>query len=169
MTRGDLSVLLDSNALGSLLVLCATASFALGSTLTERLDPDLPPATVEAWSMLLGALLMNATSVALGEPQRVPLAPDPLAALGYLSVVASALGFLLYFSLLDRLGSVEVNLVSYVAPIVAAVVGWWLLGETLDATTAAGFLVVFAGFCLLKRRALHRELRRFVDDGARAD
>jgi drug/metabolite transporter (DMT)-like permease len=37
-------------------------------------------------------------------------------ALIYLVVVASALGFLLYFDLLDRLGPIEINLVSYAAP-----------------------------------------------------
>nr|WP_245188564.1 EamA family transporter [Halarchaeum rubridurum] len=164
---GDLSAVLDSNAVGTLLVLCATAAFALGSVLTERLDTGLPPATMEAWAMLLGALSLNAASLALGEPQTIPLTAEALGSLAYLSVVASAFGFLLYFDLHERLGSVEVNLVSYVAPITAALVGWWLLGEALDVTTALGFLVVFAGFCLLKRHALRAELTRIgsVGDG----
>ena len=169
VTAGDLSAILDSNAVGTLLVLCATAAFSLGSVLTERLDTGLPPATMEAWSMLLGALSLNAVSLALGEPQTIPLTVDALGALAYLSVVASALGFLLYFDLHERLGSVEVNLVSYVAPIAAALVGWWLLGESLDVTTALGFLIVFAGFCLLKRRALCEELTRLDGRGRRAD
>ncbi|GAA0311395.1 DMT family transporter [Halarchaeum salinum] len=160
VTAGDVSVLFDSNAVGTLLVVCATASFALGSVLTERLDTDLPSATMEAWAMLLGALSLNAASLALGEPQTIPRSVEALSALGYLSVVASAFGFLLYFDLHDRLGSVEVNLVSYVAPVAAALVGWWLLGESLGVTTAVGFLIVFAGFCLLKRRALYAELER---------
>ncbi|GGL26600.1 EamA family transporter [Halarchaeum grantii] len=157
---GDLSAVVGSNALGPLLVFCAAASFALGSVLTERIDAGLPAETMEAWSMLFGALLMNAASVALGESQRIPLTVESVGALLYLSVVASALGFLLYFDLHERLGSIEINLVSYVAPVVAAVVGWLLLGESLDATTAVGFLVIFAGFCLLKRAALLAELRR---------
>lgn len=163
---GDLSALLGSNAVGSLFVLCAAASFALGGVLTDRIDAGLPVETMEAWSMAGGALLMNAASVALGEPQTIPSNVHALAALGYLSVVASALGFLVYFDLLDRLGPTEINLVSYVAPVVAALVGWWLLGEPVDATTAVGFLVVFAGFCLLKREALAEELRRVGVVGA---
>jgi drug/metabolite transporter (DMT)-like permease len=60
--------------------------------------------------------------------------------------------------LLDRLGPIEINLVSYVAPVFAALGGVVLLGETLDATTVTGFLVIVAGFAVLKRDALRREL-----------
>jgi drug/metabolite transporter (DMT)-like permease len=75
-------------------------------------------------------------------------------------VVASALGFLVYFDLLDRLGPIEINLVSYAAPVVAAITGLVFLDETPTLLTVAGFLLVFAGFGLLERRALWDELRR---------
>ena len=75
-----------------------------------------------------------------------------------MAVVSSALGFLLYFDLLERLGPIEINLVSYVVPIVAAIAGWLLLAETLDPTTIVGFLIIFTGFCLIKRRQLAAEL-----------
>jgi len=35
-----------------------------------------------------------------------------LVAIAYLSVLASAVGYLIYFDLLDRLGAIEINLVS---------------------------------------------------------
>jgi drug/metabolite transporter (DMT)-like permease len=40
----------------------------------------------------------------------------------------------------------------------AALGGVVLLGEALDATTVVGFLVIVAGFAVLKREALWREL-----------
>jgi len=166
---GDLSAVLGSNAVGLLFVLGAAAAFALGSVLTERIDAGLPPATMEAWAMLLGALLLNALSLGMGESQSIPLTIESVGALGYLSVVASGFGFLVYFDLHERLGSVEINLVSYVAPVVAAVVGWALLGETVDATTALGFLVIFAGFCLVKRDTLREELSRITAVAHRAE
>lgn len=110
--------------------------------------------------MLGGAAIMHAVSYLLpGESfGDVAWTADAVVALCYLSVVASALGFLLYFELLERLGPVEINLVSYVAPVVAAVVGWALLGEVIDAGTTAGFLAIVVGFALVKRRAIAREL-----------
>ncbi|QDX41874.1 DMT family transporter [Salarchaeum sp. JOR-1] len=143
---------------GEALVFAAAACFALGSVLTERIDASLPIETMEGWSMLLGALLMHAASLAVGEPLEVRWTWEAVAALAYLSLAASALGFLIYFDLLDRLGPIQINLVSYVAPVFAAITGFLVLGEELDWTTGAGFLVIFAGFCLVKRRAIRDEL-----------
>ena len=170
IARPDSSDLLAADVVATLLVFCAAASFALGSVLTRRIDASLPIETMEAWSMLGGALAMHAVSLALGEPLE-PSAwthPEALGALGYLSLVASALGFLLYFDLLERLGAVEINMVSYVAPVFAAVVGWLYLGEVVDAATVAGFALIAVGFVLVKREALREEFgavrRRTTDD-----
>ncbi|GGL51705.1 DMT family transporter [Halocalculus aciditolerans] len=156
---GNVGVL-GSNAVGELLIFGAAACFAFGSVLTERVDADLPIETMEAWSMLGGALLMHAVSLGRGEPQTFTVNATSLAAIAYLSLAASALGFLIYFDLHERLGSIEINLVSYVAPVFAALSGFIFLRETLDPTTVVGFLVIFTGFALLKRDALTDELAR---------
>ncbi|MCG1003769.1 MULTISPECIES: DMT family transporter [Halobacterium] len=158
LSNPDPSNLLGGNTVGVLLVFGASSCFALGSVLTQRVDDDLDIETMEAWAMLLGALLMHAASLARGETQTIPRNTDALFAIGYLSLVASAAGFLVYFELLDRLGPIEINLVSYVAPVFAAVVGLLVLAEPITPHTVAGFAVIFAGFCLLKRRALAEEL-----------
>jgi drug/metabolite transporter (DMT)-like permease len=152
---------------GLLFVFAAALAFAFGSVLTRRLDADLPIETMEGWSMVFGALLIHLLSAGLGEsPTRliaaVEAAPVPaVSSLLYLSVVASALGFLVYFDLLERLGPVEINLVSYVAPVFAAAVGFALLNEVVDVYTIMGFLVIVGGFALVKREAIHDEWRRY--------
>ena len=141
---------------GELLVLAAAASFALGSVLARRSPADLPIETMEAWSMLGGALVMHGVSWALpGESlAAVAWTPTAVAALAYLAVVSSAFGFLVYFDLLERLGPIEINLVSYVAPVFAAATGWLLLGERVGAPAVVGFLVIVGGFALVKRSAI---------------
>ncbi len=143
------------------LVFLAAAAFALGSVLTKAVDAELPIETMEAWSMLLGALIMHAVAVALGESMAdVVWTAEAVLALAYLALAASALGFLIYFDLLDRLGPIEINLVSYVAPVFAALSGWVVLREGLTATTVVGFLCICVGFVLVKRAAIRDELRR---------
>jgi drug/metabolite transporter (DMT)-like permease len=157
----SLARLFGERIVGELLVFAAAASFAFGTVLTQRVDTTIPIETMEAWAMLGGALVMHVVSLGLGEPQSFVVTTESLLALGYLSLVASAAGFLIYFDLLARLGPVEINLVSYVAPIFAALTGWVILGELVDASTVAGFLVIFTGFALLKRDALRAEVVRF--------
>jgi len=161
LARPEPGAVLTGGVVAKLLVFGAAAAFALGSVLTRRIDAELPIETMEAWSMLGGALLMHAVSLALGESLAdvTPSVPG-LLALAYLSLAASALGFLIYFDLLDRLGAVEINLVSYVAPVFAALAGWLFLAERLSAATAVGFVLIFLGFLLVKRRAIRAELPR---------
>lgn len=159
----SLTLLFGESVVGELLVLAAAASFALGSVLTQRVDATLPIETMEAWAMLGGALLMHGVSVGLAEPQTFVVTTESVLALAYLSLAASAAGFLIYFDLLDRLGPIEINLVSYVAPIFAALSGWFFLDEVVGASTVLGFLVIFSGFALLKRDALREEVVRYRD------
>ena len=162
IARPDPSNLLTASVLSKALVLVATISFALGSVLTQRLDAALPIETMEAWSMLGGALLLHAVSLALPAESLAAIqwTTEAVAALAYLSIAASAVGFLLYFDLLDRLGSIEINLVSYVAPVFAALAGFLFLEEVIDAYTVLGFCVIVIGFTLVKRDAIRAELPR---------
>lgn len=109
--------------------------------------------------MVGGAVVLHVVSLGLGEaPGDVTWSPLAVVALGYLALGASALGFLVYFDLLDRLGPVEINLVSYVAPVAAAITGFLFLEELVDVWTVLGFCCIFVGFVLIKRRAIRQEL-----------
>jgi len=170
LSSPDPNNLVTTRTVSLFLVFLAAASFALGSVLTRRVEAELPIETMEAWSMLLGALLMHVASVALSESVGdVEWTGEAILALAYLVVIASALGFLIYFDLLDRLGPIEINLVSYAAPVVAAVTGVLLLSETPTIFTVAGFVLILLGFVLLKRSAIRSEVSRWQSRGQRGD
>ena len=157
----DPNDVLNARTVSMFLVFLATVSFALGSVLTRRVDARLPIETMEAWSMLIGAVVMHAASLAISEPvSGIRWTTGAVLSLLYLVVVSSALGFLIYFDLLDRLGPIEINLVSYATPVVAAVTGLLFLDETPTALTVIGFAFILSGFVLLKRNALRNELVR---------
>jgi len=170
LSNPDPSNLLDPRTVSLFLVFLAAASFALGSVLTRRFDDNLAIETMEAWSMLLGAVLMHGVSVGLSESVAdVQWTTEAALALLYLVVVASALGFLIYFDLLERLGPIEINLVSYAAPVVAAATGLLFLGERPTVFTGVGFGCILVGFALLKRDALRDEVARFNGTPYRSD
>jgi probable blue pigment (indigoidine) exporter len=162
VSRFSPGAVLAGDIVGELLVFVAALAFALGSVVTKSMDADVEIETMEAWSMVGGAALLHVASLAVGESVAdVAWTAPGLWALAYLSVGSSAVGFLVYFDLLERLGPVEINLVSYAAPVVAAATGFLLLGEAVDAWTAAGFCCILVGFGLIKRDALRSELPRF--------
>ncbi|MFC7072491.1 DMT family transporter [Halovenus rubra] len=161
LANPDPSNLAGQGTVSKLLVFIAAGSFAFGSVLIRRSNASLEIETLEGWAMLLGGLLMHVLALGLGEsPAAIEWTTEALVALMYLSVVASALGFLIYFDLLERLGPIEINLVSYVAPVFAAISGWIFLSEGVSLATVAGFVFIFTGFLLIKRRAIQDEIRR---------
>ncbi|MFC4449762.1 DMT family transporter [Halorussus aquaticus] len=145
-----------AGATGKLLVVGSATSVALGSVLLRRLRPSTDSTATTAWGMFVGAILMHGASLAGGEPPRLAdaLGPQVVVPLAYLGVVATAGAYAAYFGLLERHSPVQVNLVSYLVPMVTAVAGWVLLGESLTPVTIVGFLVILAGFALVKREAL---------------
>jgi len=150
-----------SRSWGVLLVFLAAAAFALGAVLTRRFRTGLPVAALQAWMMLVGAVLLHVTILVgpVASFATITWSERAVAGLAYLAVVAAGVGYLLYFELLARVGPIEVNLVAYLSPVAAAVGGWLLLGEALAPRTIAGFALIILGFVVLKRNALRKELR----------
>lgn len=144
---------------GVSLVFVGAVFVSLGSVLVRRAESTCSPVAIAAWSMLVGAVLSHGFSAALGEPLVFPLSkPLVVAAVIYMATLSTAVAYHLYFTLLDRLGPFEINLVSYVVPTVATIAGWALLGERVTVFTVSGFCCVFLGFLLLKRRVIADEL-----------
>ncbi|WP_158057425.1 DMT family transporter [Halorussus halophilus] len=143
-----------ASAVGKLLVLGSASSVAVGSVLLRKTEPTADAVARTGWAMALGSLVMHGLSVARGETATLDISMDALIPLAYLVIFATAAAYVVYFGLLDRHGPVEINLVSYVVPMVAAITGWALRDETLTAATIAGFVVILAGFALIKREAL---------------
>jgi len=144
--------------LGRTLVVCSATSVALGAVLVQRTPQSVPSTTVTAWGMVVGATGMHVLSGLLGESATVTLAPRFLGALAYVSIVAAAGTYAVYFHLLGRVGAIRISLVSYATPVVAALTGWLVLGQPLAPVAVLGFALVVLGFALVERRALAEEL-----------
>ncbi|MFB6284699.1 MAG: DMT family transporter [Halobacteria archaeon] len=133
------------------LILIASISISTGTVLTRFIGTTIPNETMTAWSMLVGAVVLHATSFVTGEsvaPGSLPL--DIIYPLLYLGVVASALAFVIYFSLLERVGAIEINMVAYAAPVFASLTGFILLGEQPTLFTFGGYFLIFVGFIFVQ-------------------
>jgi len=161
VARPDTSLAGGGGVVPSVLILLAAVTVALGSVLVQRLGGGISSVGMVAWANVIGAAVLHAISAGLPSESvtQARLTTVGVVAVLYLAVFASAIGYVIYFDLLERLGAVQINFVTYAVPVVAAVTGWLLLDERLAALDAAGFLVIFAGFVVLKRDALRSELR----------
>ncbi|MFC4549334.1 MULTISPECIES: DMT family transporter [Halorussus] len=154
IVRPDPANLLGADVVGRLLILVQVTGVALGGVLIQRSRPTLDSAALSGWSMLVGGVVLHSVSSAIGERFALPTTLEAGLAVAYLGVFATALAFFIYFTLLEVRGALETSLVAYLVPVVATVVGVVVLNESITPTTVVGLLVVFAGFVVLKRRAI---------------
>jgi probable blue pigment (indigoidine) exporter len=146
--------LFDAQGVGELIVFGAVVSWGLGSVIVKRSAHQIPVIPFTAMQMVVGALLLHGVSLALEGPRpKAEWDAGSLWSLGYLAVVASGFGFLLYFTLLERIGPVRSTLVSYIAPVAAAVSGFLVLGEPLEWRFVVAFLLIVSGFRLVIKDA----------------
>ena len=151
----DPSNLLVGDTAGRLLIVGQVASVALGGVLVQRAQPTLDRAALTGWSMFLGAVVLHVLSLVAGEfPDGETPTGTAVGAVLYLGVFSTAVAFLIYFYILEEHGAFEASLVAYLVPVVATLVGVFVLGEAIDTLTFAGFALVALGFALLKRRAI---------------
>ncbi|WP_338739640.1 DMT family transporter [Haloplanus salilacus] len=145
----DPSTLLGGGV-GQAILFAGAVSGALGSVLIRRAGDGLSSTVRTAWGLPFAAVLCHLLSLAVGEsPAAVEWTPTAMAALGYVGLLAGAVAYIAYFGLLDDAGAIRANLVFYAVPVVAALGGWMLLGETISAVAVAGFVTIFTGFLVL--------------------
>lgn len=156
------ATLTSAGTVGQGFVLGAAAAVAVGSVLLKRVQPRMGSLALTAWATVLGAAVLHGTSVLAGESPTaaVGVSLPTVASLLVVGVPSTAIAYAIRFDLIERIGPVRTNLVSYVVPIVAAVIGWAVLGAGVSAVTVTGFVVVVAGFALIERDAVRREIRR---------
>lgn len=126
--------------IGILAGLLGAGAMALGVTLTKRWGrpPGAGPVTLAAWQLTMGGLaLLPATLLVEGVPSHI----DASGAAGYLwlGTIGGLLAYALWFRGIGRLPVTATALLGLLSPLVAALVGWALLGERLNLIQVVGF------------------------------
>ncbi|MBI3545189.1 MAG: EamA family transporter, partial [Gammaproteobacteria bacterium] len=132
-----------------LAVLAACPAWAAGSMYAKRSRLKTSPLMVAALQSLVAGLVFCGLGFASGESLRWSWSPQALAALAYLIVFGSCFAYAAYIWLLNEVSPAALGTYAYINPLVAVVLGWWLLGETLSAAQLAGMLVILLGVMLV--------------------
>jgi drug/metabolite transporter (DMT)-like permease len=133
---------------GAILLLLSAASWSFGSVLSQRLT--LPSGMMSsALQMFSGGLLVLFVGFVSGE--HLPAHPSirSVAALIYLAIFGSLLGYTAYTYLLRHVSPPLATSYSYVNPALAVLLGIWLAGETITATGILAMLTILAGVILV--------------------
>jgi drug/metabolite transporter (DMT)-like permease len=136
--------------------IAASLCYALAGVWARRFRPmGLKPLKVATAQLLVGALVMTPVSLTVAEPW-IGGSPS-LAALGAITVLAlacTALGYVLYFRLIDSAGATNATLVTLLVPPIAILLGALFLGEVLNGTQFLGFAFTALGLAVIDGRLI---------------
>ena len=135
---------LGTHVIGQLAVVGAAWCYAMAA-ICGRLLKDVPP-LVSATGQLIGAALLTLPlSFIIDTPWQLSVTPLSVGALACLSLLGTALAYILYYYLLARIGATNVSLVTYLLPITGVFWGALLLGERLHWSAFLALALILAG------------------------
>ncbi len=127
-----------------LAILLATVCYA-AAAIYGRSFKGLSPAAPAAGSLIVGAVLLVPVSLAVDRPWTLHPSAASLMALLALSIFSTAVAFVIYFRLVQTLGSVGTTAQAYLRVPIGVAIGIVFLGESLTASAWLGLGCVVAG------------------------
>jgi probable blue pigment (indigoidine) exporter len=135
------SVALDG--IGLLAALAGAAAMSAGMVLTKRWGRPVPLLAFTGWQLTAGGLLLAPLALLFEGP---PPALDGRATLGFLwlGLFGTLLAYANWFRGLDRLPVIAASFLTLIAPVVATILGWLVLTQSLTPLQITGMIIAFA-------------------------
>ncbi len=131
------------DATGVLAGLGGAAAMSIGVVLTKRWGRPTSLLAFTSWQLIAGGLFLLPLVLMLeGVPRTI--SATNLAGFLWLSSVGTALAYALWFRGIQILPVAQVTLLGLLSPVVAAIAGWIVLGQSLSPAQFAGMAIVLS-------------------------
>ena len=153
---------------GIALTVAALVSLVVGTILFKRLTPNGGLWIGNGLQNLVGGLALAPFAFGFESVGEVVLSWRLVFTLGYLALLVSVLGFLLWFHLLTVMGATPASAYHFLMPPLGMLFGWLLLGEHVAWLDLVGILPVALGIYLVTWPARSWELAPVRSDASNA-
>lgn len=143
----DLTAMLGIGA-----TLVAALSYAIAGVYAKKQLAGVPAGTL-ALGQQLGALAWLAVPALVMMPDTAPAAGS-FGALAGLAIFSTALAFVLFFRMIERIGPVRTQTVAYIVPAFGMLWGALFLGEKITGGMLAGFALIVLSMLLVNQPVL---------------
>jgi drug/metabolite transporter (DMT)-like permease len=148
---------LTASLSGVLAIVAASICFAIGNVYTHKYLRGLPSLVGPTGQMMVASAVLLPIALVLERPFQMAL-PGTAVLLAWIAaaVLSTALAFIVFYRLLEIANATYVGMVSYLIPIVGAVLGVLFLAEQLPASAYAGFAIILTGVLIANGLAVPR-------------
>lgn len=155
---GLLAVIAPWQGLGtitsSLLAIAGGISWGLGTVLSKIIMVRHAPPILNltTWQMLLGAVLIWPVTLLFPQPEIV-WAPELFWGLAYLAIVASAGGWWLWLTVVQRVSATVAGMSALGVPVLTVILAWAILSEQPTLLELLGIILIMVGLVVVNRPA----------------
>lgn len=144
------------DAVGLLAAIAGAVAMGLGTVLTKRWQPPVSLIVFTAWQLAIGGLMLLPVALMIEGPI-TELSRTNLWGFVYLGVIGTALAYALWFRGIKRLKTSSVAALGLMSPVVATLIGYLFLQQTLTPVQLLGVVVVLGSVLLGQQtRPLHQ-------------
>lgn len=121
--------------------IAGSASMALGTVLSRKWQPPVSALTFTSWQLTAGGLLL-VPFAAFAPTDWSTISATNVAGLAYLGLIGAALTYIVWLRGIRIIQPSAASILGLLSPLSAALLGWFFLNETLNATQSIGLVVV---------------------------
>lgn len=151
---GQAAQLGGDTLLGVAAMLVSVLAHSASGVWVRRNNRRIPALAVTAGGLYVAAPLLLLSWFFAGQAWPAAVSLRTALSIVYLGVVATVLGFALYYYVLHRLGPLRVSLVTLMTPVLALLLGHLANGEPLNASVWLGAALVLSGLVFFEWRGL---------------
>lgn len=138
----------------AILIVLASLFYGINVNLIKKYLSDLKPLTISAGNftiMTIPALIILFTS-GFFEIATEPIVQNSLIYIAILGVIGTGLSNILFFKLIQVSSPVFASSVTYIIPVIAIILGYFVMNETLNFIQGVGAFVVLIGVYFSSRK-----------------
>lgn len=134
-------------------VMSATLLYAFGTVYAKRrLSGAWPPLVIATGQVLAASAVSLPLALVIGgRPLLADLELPVVAAVVALGALGTGLAFVLFYTLIERVGATNATLTTYLIPVVAVIAGVVVLGESIRVASLVGGATIVVGIWLTQR------------------
>jgi drug/metabolite transporter (DMT)-like permease len=134
--------------MGAIAVTGSMLAASVGSVATKRWNYGYSPIASLLLPFAVGAAVTWVLALVIEGPMPLYFDGVTWATILYLALAGSVTAFALFFFVIQHLDVTVVSYQTFIIPIIAVVLGWAVLGETISARVALGAVMILAGVSL---------------------
>ena len=136
---------------GVLALLLSTFTHALSAVMLKRLNASISGIDSTFGGLIIAVPLLGVTFLLLGE-ELATFSSQAIISIIYLGAIATAIGFSMYYYILQKLDVIRVSLITLITPVSALFIGMVFNDEAITVSVILGTALIMLGLVLFEIR-----------------